>query len=107
MAARSRRSRARSVVVSRPRRAFSRRGLGGARSIFRDVSAGIGGATVAQTVTNMVAPQFSPVAGYAGAYLAGGVRGIAGKVVLDVVTGQSGLLGMFGAHTATSGVDSL
>lgn len=84
----------------------ARGALGSARSIFKDVSAGVGGAVVAETIASRVMPQAAPIAGYAGAFIAGGTKGLIGKVALDAITGQSGILNMFGGQSSGGG-DSL
>lgn len=51
---------------------------------------GIGGGYVAEAVTEKVAPQFSTIAGYGGAYLSGGMMGVVGHAVRKMAEGQFG-----------------
>lgn len=106
-----RRSSRRTTVVRYARRGSKRASgmLGSARGIFRSAAGGIGGAVVAEAITQRVFPQAQPFAGLAGAYIGGGMKGIIAKVAYDAITGNGGLLSVFGgAHSAsTQGVDSL
>ena len=101
------RSRVRTITRTVRRRSKGARGaLGSAKSIFKDVSAGVGGAVVAEQIAQRVMPQAAPIAGYAGAFIAGGTKGLVGKVAIDAITGQSGLLNMFG-QSQSGGGDTL
>lgn len=81
--------------------------LGGLKSTVAPMAAGIGGGLIVTEVANRVFPQAAPVAGLGGAWLFGGVKGVIGKVIFDAVTGQGGLLGMFGGGGSQGGSDSL
>ena len=58
------------------------------QSFFKPMAAGAGGGEIGELVTNMVAPQYAQIGGYAGAYLAAGVKGVLGKVALDLIKGR-------------------
>lgn len=104
----ARKSRTRTIYrTARP--AFHKRGgmrgmLGGAKGIFHKGALGIGGGVIAEEVAGRVMPQAAPIAGYAGAWFAGGTTGLIIKVVYDAITGKGGLLSGFlgGGQAQTS-----
>jgi len=69
-------------------------GLGRVGSIFKSAAAGIGGAIVATEITNRFFPQASGIAGPAGAYVAGGIIGIASHLLLSAGGGLFNFLGV-------------
>lgn len=81
--------------------------LGGLTGTVKPMAAGIGGGLILTEVANRAFPQAAPIAGLGGAWLFGGVKGVIGKVIFDAITGQSGLLGMFGGGGSSGGGDSL
>lgn len=101
-----RRSRKSSRVKSFISRRGGARGIGGGIvNTIRPMATGIGMGEIAETVALRVAPQFAHMAGYGGAYLGGGLKGLAGKVVYDMVLGRSsplGSIGLFGGRAEVS-----
>jgi len=77
-------------------RARSSRKLGGIVGTVKPMAAGIGGGAIAEAISDRVMPQASPIAGYAGAYLFGGVKGVVGKVIYDVTIGGRSPFGGLG-----------
>lgn len=91
---RSYRSRARSFVSRGGR---GRRIGGSIVSTIKPMAAGIGMGQIAETVATQVGGgQFAIVAGYGGAYLGGGIKGVIGKVIFDSILGRGNLLGNLG-----------
>lgn len=97
--ARRRLTRARSFVSRR----ISRRSGSGIISTIRPMATGIGMGQIAESVSNQVAPQFSMIAGYGGAYIGGGLKGVAGKVIYDALLGRSNILGSIGLSSGSGG----
>lgn len=101
-----RRSRKTSRVKSFISRRGGARGIGGGViNTIRPMATGIGMGEIAETVALRVAPQFAQMAGYGGAYLGGGLKGLAGKVVYDMVLGRGSPLssiGLFGGRAEVS-----
>lgn len=84
-------------VSSYVKRKGGLRGIGGnVVSYAKPMAAGVGGGMIAEQIAARVAPQYTQMAGYGGAYLAGGIKGVAGKVVYDVLSGQGSPLNLFG-----------
>jgi len=102
MARRRRGSRRRSYSRG-ARRIFSRRGAGGIVSTIKPMAAGIGMGLIAENVAGRFMPQASMIAGYGGAYLGGGVKGVIGKVVYDSILGGGGLGNLLGGGGSGGG----
>ena len=96
---------------SRVKNFISRRG--GARGIggglvntIKPMATGIGMGEIAETIAVRAGqPQFATMAGYGGAYLGGGLKGLAGKVVFDMLLGRGSplqSLGLFGSRAEVS-----
>ncbi len=102
---RSYRSRARSFVSRGGR---GRRIGGGIVSTVKPMAAGIGMGQIAETVAMQVGGgQFAMVAGYGGAYLGGGIKGVIGKVIFDSILGRGNLLGNLGIGNSNQGGGAL
>lgn len=98
--ARRRRATRRSRASGSIRRVVSRKSGSKIVSTIKPMAQGIGGGLILETVANQVAPQFGQVAGYGGAYLFGGVKGVLGKVAFDVLSGKGlGLGGLIGGNS--------
>ena len=85
-------------------RRFSRaRSTGGkifGSPILKKAMIGIGAATLAGTVVNMVAPQFAPIAKPIAAFATGGVVGAAASLIISP-DGLGSITGLFGGGTGT------
>ena len=85
---------------SRVRRMYSRarssKRLGGLVGTVKPMAAGIGGGLIGESIADRVMPQASPIAGYGGAYLFGGIKGVIGKVIYDVTIGRGSPFGGLG-----------
>jgi hypothetical protein len=69
--------------MSRHKRSGSPRGmLGSAGSLVKQAGMGMLGAMVVGAVMNKFAPQYSQVGSMVGSYLAGGVVGVAGQLLI-------------------------
>lgn len=100
--ARRRKSSTRRRRTSSVKRVFSRRTGGGIVSTVKPMAQGIGGGVIGETVAVAVGQsQFAQIAGYGGSYLFGGVKGVLGKVIFDVLSGK-GFLSGFGLGQAKS-----
>lgn len=78
--------------------------LGGLTGTIKPMAAGIGGGLILEQVAMRAFPSAQPIAGLGGAWLFGGLKGVAGKVIFDAITGQGGLLGgLFGGGGQSSG----
>lgn len=75
---------------SRKRRKSMARGKILSSPILKKAALGLGGATMLGIVAAAVAPQFRNVAEPAGAYLFGGIEGIAANFALGFLKGRSG-----------------
>ncbi len=86
-------------------RRFSRaRSTGGkifGSPILRKAMIGIGAATLAGTVVNMVAPQFAPIAKPIAAFATGGVVGAAASLILSP-DGLGSITGLLGGSTGNT-----
>jgi hypothetical protein len=86
-------------------RRFSRaRSTGGkifGSPLLKKAMIGIGAATLAGTVVNMVAPQFAPIAKPIAAFATGGVVGAAASLILSP-DGLGSITGLFGGSTGTT-----
>jgi hypothetical protein len=87
------------------RRIFSRRTGGGIVNTVKPMASGIGGGLIVETIANKVGfGQYGQMAGYAGAYLFGGIKGIAGKLGFDLLSGRGIGLGGIGQSSANTGI---
>lgn len=95
MARRRKATRRRSSFGGRVRRVASRKTGSKIISTVKPMASGVGGGMITEAAVSAVAPQYAQVASYGGAYLFGGIKGIAGKVIFDVITkGGIGGLGL-------------
>ena len=69
--------------------------------LLKKAMIGIGAATLAGTVVNMVAPQFAPIAKPIAAFATGGVVGAAASLILSP-DGLGSITGLFGGSTGTT-----
>lgn len=103
MASRRRiRSRTRTVV----RRVASRRTGSKIVSTVKPMASGIGGGILTETVANRVGMgQYGQLAGFGGAYLFGGVKGVLGKLGFDLISGRG--ISLFGSNTQSTSMVGL
>ena len=103
MASRRRiRSRTRTVV----RRVASRRTGSKIVSTVKPMASGIGGGILTETVANRVGMgQYGQIAGFGGAYLFGGVKGVLGKLGFDLISGRG--ISLFGSNTQSNSMVGL
>lgn len=97
---RSSRRRSYSRGFSRIRRSGK---LGGIVGTIKPMASGIGMGLIAENIAGRFMPQASMIAGYGGAYLGGGVKGVIGKVVYDSILGGGGLGNLFGGSSGGGG----
>ncbi len=69
--------------------------------LLKKAMIGIGAATLAGTVVNMVAPQFAPIAKPIAAFATGGVVGAAASLIISP-DGLGSITGLFGGSTGTT-----
>ena len=69
--------------------------------LLKKAMIGIGAATLAGTVVNMVAPQFAPIAKPIAAFATGGVVGAAASLILSP-DGLGSITGLLGGGTGTT-----
>lgn len=70
-------------------------------STVKPMASGIGGGILTETVANRVGMgQYGQIAGFGGAYLFGGVKGVLGKLGFDLITGRG--VSLFGGQQNTS-----
>mgnify|MGYP003624861973 FL=1 len=99
-----RRSSTRRRSVSRTvRRVASRRTGSKIISTVKPMASGIGGGILMETVASRVGMgQYGSIAGFGGAYLFGGVKGVLGKLGFDLISGRGFSLGGLGGQQNTS-----
>ena len=96
---RSMRRRARTSV----RRIATRRTGSKIVSTVKPMASGIGGGILTETVANRVGMgQYGQLAGFGGAYLFGGVKGVLGKLGFDLITGRG--VSFFGGQNTSNSV---
>jgi len=81
------------------------RRAGGVKGIIataRPMAAGIGGGLIGEAIANRVYPSAAPMAGFGGAYFFGGLKGVGGKILFDVISGRGFSLGGLGGNTGVS-----
>ena len=94
---RSMRRRARTTV----RRYATRRTGSKIVSTVKPMASGIGGGILTETVANRVGMgQYGQLAGFGGAYLFGGVKGVLGKLGFDLITGRG--VSLFGGQNTSN-----
>ena len=69
--------------------------------LLKKAMIGIGAATLAGTVVNMVAPQFAPIAKPIAAFATGGIVGAAASLILSP-DGLGSITGLFSGSTGTT-----
>ena len=97
--ARRRRATRRTRVYSGARRVVSRRSGSKIVSTVKPMASGIGGGLLVETVANRVGMgQYGQIAGFGGAYLFGGLKGVMGKLGFDLLSGRGIGLGLGGGQ---------
>tara|TARA_R110002096_G_scaffold419825_1_gene624650 strand:+ start:107 stop:553 length:447 start_codon:yes stop_codon:yes gene_type:complete len=72
-------------------------------STVKPMASGIGGGILMETVASRVGMgQYGSIAGFGGAYLFGGVKGVLGKLGFDLISGRGFSLGGLGGQQNTS-----
>ena len=67
----------------------------------KPMASGIGGGILTETVANRVGMgQYGQIAGFGGAYLFGGVKGVLGKLGFDLITGRG--VSLFGGQNTSN-----
>ena len=85
------------------RRYATRRTGGKIVSTVKPMASGIGGGILTETVANRVGfGQYGQIAGWGGAYLFGGVKGVLGKLGFDLITGRG--VSFFGGQNTSNTV---
>lgn len=70
-------------------------------STVKPMASGIGGGILTETVANRVGMgQYGQIAGFGGAYLFGGVKGVLGKLGFDLITGRG--VSLFGGQNTSN-----
>ena len=85
------------------RRYATRRTGGKIVSTVKPMASGIGGGILTETVANRVGfGQYGQIAGWGGAYLFGGVKGVLGKLGFDLLSGRG--VSFFGSQNTSNTV---
>ena len=96
-----RRSTRRRSVGRTVRRYATRRSGSRIVSTIKPMATGIGGGILTETVANRVGMgQYGQIAGFGGAYLFGGMKGVLGKLGFDLLSGRG--ISFFGGQQNTS-----
>ena len=84
--------------ASRTVRRYATRRTGGKLvSTVKPMASGIGGGLLVETVANRVGMgQYGQIAGFGGAYLFGGIKGVLGKLGFDLLSGRGISFGLGG-----------
>ena len=98
-----RRSSTRRRAVSRTVRRYATRRSGSKIiSTVKPMASGIGGGILMETVASRVGMgQYGSIAGFGGAYLFGGVKGVLGKLGFDLISGRGINLGLGGQQNSS------
>ena len=84
-------------ATSSIRRVATRRTGSKIVSTIKPMASGIGGGILTETIANRVGMgQYGSIAGFGGAYLFGGVKGVLGKLGFDLISGRGISLGLGG-----------
>jgi hypothetical protein len=103
MARRRSTTRRRSSIGRSVRRVASRRTGSKIISTIKPMASGIGGGILMETVASRVGMgQYGSIAGFGGAYLFGGVKGVLGKLGFDLISGRGISFGNLGGQSQQS-----
>jgi|21_taG_2_1085346.scaffolds.fasta_scaffold17850_2 hypothetical protein len=89
--------------ASRTVRRYATRRTGGKLvSTVKPMASGIGGGLLVETVANRVGMgQYGQIAGFGGAYLFGGIKGVLGKLGFDLLSGRGISFGLGGQQNTS------